>query len=490
MRGERARLTLILALTCAFALGLGFTLKQPCTKEQELHRFCYTDVITIYLTRFQFLDPFPFTAHPELDSTQPTFDPTQPSTRVGFNEYPVVTALFIWVAAVLSQSDLRAVGLEPAVSEYFSWNVVLLAPFAFGILWLLRRMAPDPRAVLLFAAGTPLVLYAFHNWDLIALFFTILGLHLWEQKRYKGSGAALAAGASAKLFPLVVVPVLLLSLLQRPSMAGRPLRSAIAGAVQSILRPGGARSLLVGFVGTLAVLNGPFLLLGDRELYLASFQYHMARQPNPESLWWSLQFYGARWGWETLTALASSPMVDWVLLVTFVSGYATLAWLVWQGRLGHREAALASILLFMVFNKFFALQYMLWVLPFFALTRLPGWSYAAYAVADVWVYVGIFSFMPRLALIGPEAERAVLFDLEPQFRPVALGILLRFAVLVLLIHLATRGAARGLRSGPGSRRSRDSDQNPPATALDRPPGPSRMVQAEPPPTGQARSGPP
>lgn len=72
----------------------------------------------------------------------------------GVVEYPVLSGMLMYLGAIGATTD----------TEFFQHSALLLAPFAFAITIMLALMTRW--WVLLWAATPPLVLYAFHNWEL------------------------------------------------------------------------------------------------------------------------------------------------------------------------------------------------------------------------------------------------------------------------------------------------------------------------------------
>lgn len=183
----RRRVTAILLLVGLVTLGLGFSYKDACNDQvgwkdsRQYRSLCYTDITPLYWVRNFDDDAVPYHEH------EPQPEDLNPDEPRGFLEYPVLTGLFMWLASMLGTWRVRIFEGTPGPEtgqEFFYWNSFLLALLALGTIVLLVRLAKDPRRVLYFAAGSPLLLYAFHNWDLLALFFTVLGLYWFEVRLY------------------------------------------------------------------------------------------------------------------------------------------------------------------------------------------------------------------------------------------------------------------------------------------------------------------
>jgi len=392
------RSLLVLLLVCAFTLGMGLALKDSCNGPSwdgyQYRALCYNDIVPLYYAHGFEDDLFPYVDHPERDADRPkgNYDPAKPDTHWGFVEYPVLTGLHMFFAAKLGSVWSRATGMPENGQTFLYTNAAMLSAFALASVVLLWRMVPDPRRVALFAAGTPVVLYAFHNWDLMAVFFLILTLYWFERGRFGASGLALSFGASAKLFPIVVAPLLFVVLWRAQYDAPASLARVPAALWRALLRARNAWLLFVGTVVGFAVVNLPFLLWGSPSIYFEVFRFHLRRTPNFETIWWVAHEWGNRWGFEWMSRLDQRPHLDRLLLAAFVLCFVAVAALAWVRRWGPRTAAFAAVLVFLLLNKIFSVQYALWILPFFALLPLPIWTFAVFAAADAWVYSTIFAF--------------------------------------------------------------------------------------------------
>lgn len=388
----------MLLLVACFTLGLGLLLKDSCNGPgwdgYQYRALCYNDVVPLYYAHGFNDDLFPYVEHPERDVRQPKggYDPARPDTHWGFVEYPVLTGLLMWFAARLGTGWTNAFGGQEDGTTFLYVNAALLSAFALATVWLLWQMAEDKRRIAYFAAGTPVVLYAFHNWDLMAVFFMVLTLYFFERHRFFESGVALSLGASAKIFPIVMAPFLFFVLWRRSyEPPGRALR--VPTAMWAALRR--SRPAWMLFLGTLLgylVVNLPFVLFGSSSLFFEVFRFHLRRSPNFETIWWVANEWGRKWGIEWLDRLDEREHLEQFLLLVVLLANAAVLVVAWRRRWGGREAALASVLVFLLLNKIFSVQYALWLLPFFALLPLPAWTFALFALADAWVYASIFTF--------------------------------------------------------------------------------------------------
>lgn len=420
------RATVLVLLVTTLMLGLGLLVKDPCAWNawdgNQFRALCYNDALPLYSIRHLDAPAFPF-----FDQGR---DPDQALVdRPGFFEYPVLTALLMWTAAALAHSTASWFGAEPTNVDFFYWGVGLLTLLGLGTTLLLVRMAPAPRRLAYFAAGSPLVLYAFHNWDLLAVFLAVLGLYWFERGRWVASGVAVAAGASAKLFPLLFAPPLFLHLVREHYTPPVGRVHALRAMAQALARAAAAWRFTLGVVGGLVALHAPILLWGSTDLLLESVRFHLRRGATYETLWSAAGRLGERGDIGWLQHLGERASFESTGVALGTVAYAAVLGLVWTRRAGPRGAAFAAVLLFLLFNKVYSVQYGLWILPFFALVAVPAWAYAAFAAADLWIYAALFSLF---------AGSGSADDFNAAYDGVAWAVVARTAALAALVVLALR----------------------------------------------------
>lgn len=346
----------------------------------------------------------------------------------GTVEYPVLSGLLMWLGAIPAHTD----------AEFLLYSALLLAPFGLLTAWMLGRMAGKP--ALLWAVGPPLVLYAFHNWELPVVATAVGAVFVMSMRiplRTKGVIAAvlLAVGFCLKLYPgAFVVPLAAYvaygNRWDRQKRSGMDVRGGLA--------------VLGAAIATVAAINLPFAVLGF-EGWRASFTFQTLRQADitTNSIWyWGVrQLYVA----DTMTpddhAAAEASFQNAVdilspLLVFAAFGLALL--------LGVRRArvdqvypwiAVSGSMLcgFLLLHKVHSPQYTLWIIPFFVLLRVPWALVAAYLVADLSMGIGVFKYFAALAS-GTDASTEEFF--------VEVGVWGRAALLVVFFFLFARSRLR------------------------------------------------
>jgi uncharacterized membrane protein len=375
--GSRA---LVLAVTIV-TMGVGFALKAPCLGPwddgRQYNLLCYSDVAALYASddRDRGLDEDRF---PYLD---------------GQNEYPVLTGLAMWVAAV------------PATSypTFFWWNAMLLTASAMATAWAVHAVAG--RRALFVAVAPTLAIYGLMNWDLMAVALTAFGTLAYLRGRDRPAGVLLGLGAAAKLYPALLVV---------PFAIGR-LREG---------RSRDARTVAVSAAAAWLALNLPFVLFGfDR--WSEFFRFNSERGADWDSLWFvAAETFGFVWDPQVLNILSA---VAFVIL-------SVVLWRIASRRPGFRPWAFGFPLLvaFLVTNKVYSPQYGLWLLPWFALALPDLRLFAAFELADVAVFVTRFQFFARFSDVGPGLP---LWSFE-------VAVLIRLAVLVLCLVAWVRRQSR------------------------------------------------
>jgi uncharacterized membrane protein len=363
---------------------------------------CYSDIQYLWIGRSIDTHVFPYVHGGITDDGALTG---------GAVEYPVLSGVLIWLGALGADTD----------AGFLLGSALLLAPFGLLTGWMLGRLARW--RALLWALGPPLVLYAFHNWDLPAVACAVAAVHVMHTRRNSTLAAVLLGlGCALKLYPGAFLLPLALYVLAGPPLHARHHGDSRAGGLDWL---GALRVLGVG-LGTVVLVNLPFALAGY-EGWRASFtfQENRAVDISTNSIWF--------WGLRPLVAEADfGPLVDVLSPVLVLVSFAVAAAVGWRI---HRRGAeypwiqvsAAMLCGFLLLHKVHSPQYTLWLLPFFVLLRLRwGWI-AAYLVADALMGIGIFRWF---YLLNGGGDGGIAGGLAAQ--AVVLGVWGRAALLVIL----------------------------------------------------------
>jgi uncharacterized membrane protein len=335
-------------------------------------------------------------------------------------EYPVLTGGFMALAAAVSRwYDGLAAGasLLPSVPPVQSYTVVTALLLAVCALVVTRATLAvtgrRPWDTAMVALSPVLFVYAFNNWDLLAVALTSLGMWAWARRRPVLAGALLGLGVAAKLYPVLVLGALFLLCLR-------------AGRLRTWWRTAAAATV------AWLVVNVPVAVLAP-ENWGWFFAFSRSRPANPESIWNMLLTVTDHRILDGPLAQGESPSVlNAVVAVLLVAFAAGVGWLVLSAPVRPRVAPIAFLLVagFLLLNKVYSPQYALWLLPLAVLAR-PRWrSLLAWQATEAVVWG-----MTMLHYLGTD-NRGV--EQEWFF----LAVLVRDAALVVLMVLVVREILR------------------------------------------------
>ncbi|HEY6794771.1 MAG TPA: glycosyltransferase 87 family protein [Kineosporiaceae bacterium] len=335
------------------SVALGWWQKYPCNNghsppDYGWSHVCYTDVLPLYSGRGLGDGHFPAWG-----------------SRL---EYPVLIG--VWMALIgLPVHALNAAGqmLGPAralgfetvdAGIVFFWaNSVASGVLVLLTTWLLYRMRRDrPGDVVLWAAAPSMALAFTVNWDMLAVTPAVAALLAWSRRRPVWAGVLIGLGTAAKLYPvLLLLPIVLLAL-----RAGH--RAARRGALAAV----GAA------VATWGGVNLPFAV-HDPSLWWEPYRFSMERWIDWGSLYFLLDHLSGAIGQHdaVLPAISKVPDLNRTSLLLFCLACAAIAALVRFAPQPPRLAAIAflAVAAFLVTNKVWSQQFVLWLGPLVVLAR-------------------------------------------------------------------------------------------------------------------------
>ncbi len=411
----RGRLMLaVIVLLTGLTLLVGYANKARCTGPEfdqagrsqpdydlRIDRdVCYSDIQHLWLGRDIDKHVFPFVN----GSITP-----EGQLKGGTVEYPVLTGLLIWAGAIFAHDD----------AEYLLGSALLMAPFGLLTGWMLGRLARW--RALLWALGPPLVLYAFHNWDLPVVACAVGAVYVVHGRRTSrplADRATIAAvllgiGFAFKLYPGAFLLPLALYVL----VTATPGRLDWAAAL---------RVPIAGF-GTMILANVPFALAGY-DGWRASFTFQQLRKVDitTNSIW----YWGLRPDsgpddaeFQQLMDIVSPTLV----LASFALAAAIGLWR-WKrtGEYPWLGVSAAMLCGFLLLHKVHSPQYTLWLLPFFVLLAVPWRWIVGYLAVDLVMGIGIFRWYYTLKVGGTGIDDGLAAQ------AVAVGVWGRAALLLVL----------------------------------------------------------
>ncbi len=355
----------------AVAALLGYTQKLPCSSGGAWNSFtgqfreaCYTDIYPLYYNEGLSSGQVPYSGHPV--------------------EYPVLIGAMMQLAAwlVRSVSDPYARG-----RDFYYVTVVLLAVcLVAGVLATGYAAGAGVRdgdgrggldngskAALLVALSPGLILAAFINWDLLAMALTAGGVAAWAARREILAGALLGLGVAAKFYPLLVFGVLLLLCLR-------------AGRMREFWR-----ALVFGVLAWLAV-NLPIALIATAG-WGRFYAFSRSRGADWGSIWYMFEHFSV--------PVLGNPSIGELNLVStglFAIACVAIAVLALAAPRRPRLPQLCFLLLaaFLMLNKVWSPQYVIWLVPFAVLARPRLWPYIVWQLAEVAYFFGIWGYFVYL----------------------------------------------------------------------------------------------
>lgn len=372
-----------LALALACFLGWGF--KAHCgafwTASEQYTTGCYSDAVPFWGLRGVAAGEVPYF-----------------QARM---EYPVLTGALIWIEGIVAR---LFGGARADAADFLNAVTVGNAVLAFLVLEMMRGAGVGLRRQYAWALAPPLVLYLGHNWDLLAASIAVTAV-LAAQRGAQVRATALAAlGAAAKLFPVLLLPLLGLGALLR---RGGTVRAAM---------------LVLVAVAAWGAVNLPVAALAYdhwREFYVFSGQ----RAGTAASVWELL----AQFGW----LYTDVPTRNLLSFLAFAGGAATIVAVGWR-RHGQRPWLLFLPVLtwFLLTNKVYSPQFDLWLWPFVVLFATRWRLVMLFLIGDLAAYFAEFWLFAGMEGAHPSATQV----------DVATAAIVRAVAMLWLIHAAVRDA--------------------------------------------------
>jgi uncharacterized membrane protein len=341
----------VLALAC-LVLALAWAQKAPCqdgawTKGSQYHGYCYTDVLALYYAEGLNEGKVPYLGHPV--------------------EYPVLTGVLMGVVGLPVHWLAEHGVLHNEPRAFYLGTSAVLAGFALLTVWAIARMRRRrPFDAAMVVAAPVMIFTAYVNWDLLAIGLATLGIYAWSRRRAGWAGALLGLAAAAKLYPLFLFGALLVLCVRSRRLT--EFRLALGSA-------------LIAW----CAVNLPVLLLAP-EAWQRFYAFSGARGVDWGTLWYvgaNLKIgqdagspAPARWVHDLFTTLGGNiPTLNVVSGLMFAAACAGIAALALTARRRPRLGQLAFLIVaaFLLTNKVWSQQFVLWLVPLAVLAR-PRWG--------------------------------------------------------------------------------------------------------------------
>ncbi|MEA2438380.1 MAG: hypothetical protein QOF65_2936, partial [Thermoleophilaceae bacterium] len=197
-------LILVFAMMLTVLVG-AYWVKDRCTNTpwdgRQYTHICANDIMVLYYGNHY--------------DTAATFPPAHV-------EYPPLLVFYIAASREVASS----------AAGFLAVNAIGLSIAALACLGCLIYLSPS-RRVWLFVLAPASFLYAFQNWDLLAIALGLGGIVAASRRRYQLSGLLLGLGAATKLFPALILPGIYLAVRaeESPKEARRVAASFFLGAL-------------------------------------------------------------------------------------------------------------------------------------------------------------------------------------------------------------------------------------------------------------------
>ena len=343
---------------------LGYLQKLPCRGVgfdfvPTVRNACYTDIYPLYFGRgladgkIPYLDKIP--------------EPV---------EYPVLTGGFMHLMAVLS----RPFGGDAASRGMWFYDLTSVVLMFCAVLTVLAVAYSSGRhslrSGLLVAASPALLLSVYINWDLLAVALSALAVAAWSRRHHAAAGVLLGLGVAAKFYPLLFLGPLFLLCLR-------------AGKWKEFGR------LFAGAAVAWLVVNVPIMLAA----FDSWSRFYTFNQERPVD-WGSIFFMAGRKG---LSSVDDVPTLNLMGEVGFGVLALAIALLV---LLAPRRPRLPQVLFlvlaaFLLTNKVWSPQYILWLLPVIALARPKLPAYLLWQAGEIVYFFGIWWYLLAGSLQQP-----------------------------------------------------------------------------------------
>ncbi|MGH3318677.1 MAG: glycosyltransferase family 87 protein [Streptosporangiaceae bacterium] len=341
-------LLFVALLVCA----VGFAQKLPCwaggwnLPAFPYNHACYTDIYPLYFAEGLARGDVPYLDHPV--------------------EYPVLIGAVMGVtAAVVAPFGDAAV----RGTAFYDVNTALLTLCALAAVAATARLVGTRRgATLMLAASPGLALAAFINWDLLAAALTAVAMLAWARERPVAAGVLLGLATATKFYPVLLLGPLFILCLRARRL--RSFASALAGTAVAWL-----------------VVNLP-VYIASPDAWAHFYAFSGQRGADWGSVWYALELVGAGvpGGLGTLNIVGAACFLACCLAIAALGLAAPR-----RPRLP--QLVFLTLAAFLLTNKVWSPQYVIWLLPLVVLVRPRLPAYLTWQTAVVGYFFAIWSYL-------------------------------------------------------------------------------------------------
>ena len=354
----------------------------------QFQAHCYTDIYPLYFNEGLSAGKVPYVDHPV--------------------EYPVLIGgamqLAAWLVHPITDPFVRG-------REFFDVSILLLSIFfVLGVLATAYLAGRSRRWTALGVALAPaVILGAFINWDLIAMGLAMLGMAAWAARRGVLSGVLIGLAVATKFYPVLFLGPLLL-------LCWR------AGRLRSFWVTAGSAAV------TWLVVNVPVMIINFSG-WARFYQLSETRSADWGSIWYF--FETEHW---PVIGTTSVHSLNAISSLVFLAACVGIALLIMAAPRRPRVAQVFFLVLavFLLSNKVWSPQYVVWLAPLVVLARPRIGAYALWQLAEVGYFFAIWAYLITVSVTGPAAIDGISSGLY------FAALLARFLTVLLLCALVVR----------------------------------------------------
>lgn len=347
----------VLIILTVLAALLSVVIKNYCRvngweSPSQFYSTCYSDFPELFRNRGLGEGIFPF------------------FSQGSFFEYPVLMGIVAGATALLvpgqGVTDARILG-------YFDVNATLIAAvWIVTVLATARMTRRRPWDAAMVALAPGIVLAGVINWDMWAVGFLAVGMYFLSKERLVLAGILIGLGTATKLYPVLIFGAILLLALRTGKI--RPLVVTASAAAATWL-----------------AVNIPIAAMNPAG-WKYFYQFTEDRPAGYSSPWFAYNLVADRLHWKLLGPEAINTLALNLFLVSCV----LIAVLALTAPRRPRLAQLAFLIVaaFILTNKVYSPQFVIWLIPLLALAR-PRWrdflvwqAVEGLHWAAIWMYLG------------------------------------------------------------------------------------------------------